>query len=99
MSTCRDINNGVYRTGFAETQEIREKVMQEVYAALDRVEEILSKQRYLTGDQVTEADLRLYPTLVRFDTVYYYFTKVSKNSLVYCQYWQIRSNSLAARIY
>ena len=66
----RDINNGVYRAGFATSQEAYDKAVREVFAGLDRVEEILSKQRYLTGSQLTEADVRLYTPLVRFDCVY-----------------------------
>lgn len=66
----RDINNGVYRAGFAKSQEAYDKAVREVFAALDRVEEILSHQRYLTGSILTEADIRLYVTLARFDCVY-----------------------------
>ncbi len=67
---CRDINNGVYRAGFATSQEAYDKAAKEVFAALDRVEGILSTSRYLTGATITEADVRLYTTLVRFDMVY-----------------------------
>ena len=67
---CRDINNGVYKTGFASTQEAYDVAVRELFAALDRVEEILSRQRYLTGPTMTEADVRLYTTLARFDPVY-----------------------------
>ena len=73
----RDINNGVYRAGFATKQEAYDKAVREVFAALDRVEEILSRQRYLTGSTLTEADVRLYTTLVRFDCVYVGHFKVS----------------------
>ena len=66
----RDINNGVYRSGFATTQEAYDKAVRELFRALDRVEEILSHHRYLTGSCITEADIRLYTTLVRFDLVY-----------------------------
>lgn len=66
----RDINNGVYRAGFATKQEAYDTAVKEVFAALDRVEEILSQRRYLTGSQITEADIRLYTTLARFDCVY-----------------------------
>ncbi len=66
----RDINNGVYRAGFATAQEAYDKAVCEVFAGLDRVEEILSKKRYLTGSTITEADVRLYSTLARFDMVY-----------------------------
>ena len=60
----------MYRSGFATKQEAYDKAVREVFAALDRVEEILSRQRYLTGSTLTEADVRLYTTLVRFDCVY-----------------------------
>ncbi|CEM22098.1 unnamed protein product [Vitrella brassicaformis CCMP3155] len=68
--TYPSINNGVYRCGFAKSQEAHEKASYELFEALDRVESILSKQRYLTGPRFTEADLRLFMTLVRFDEVY-----------------------------
>ncbi|MDP3897902.1 MAG: glutathione S-transferase family protein [Mesorhizobium sp.] len=64
------INNGVYRAGFATTQEAYEEAFDELFAALDRVEEILGRQRYVAGDRITEADWRLFTTLVRFDPVY-----------------------------
>lgn len=64
------INNGVYRAGFATTQEAYEEAFSELFAALDTVEERLSRQRYLVGGHITEADWRLFTTLVRFDPVY-----------------------------
>lgn len=64
------INNGVYRAGFATTQAAYEEAFKELFAALDAVENRLSRQRYLTGDRLTEADWRLFTTLVRFDPVY-----------------------------
>jgi len=64
------INNGVYRTGFATTQSAYEKAFDYLFESLDKVETILSQQRYLTGKQVTEADWRLFVTLIRFDAVY-----------------------------
>ena len=64
------INNGVYRCGFATTQSAYEKAFDQLFAALDEVEQRLSQQRYLVGDQITEADWRLFTTLVRFDAVY-----------------------------
>ncbi|OQM74490.1 glutathione S-transferase family protein [Manganibacter manganicus] len=64
------INNGVYRAGFATTQDAYEEAFGELFAALDRVEDILSRQRYLVGRRMTEADWRLFTTLVRFDPVY-----------------------------
>jgi glutathionyl-hydroquinone reductase len=65
------INNGVYRCGFARTQKAYEFSFRKLFAALDNLEERLGRQRYLVGDRFTEADLRLFPTLVRFDAVYY----------------------------
>ena len=76
----RDINNGVYRAGFATKQEAYDKAVREVFAALDRVEEILSRQRYLTGSTLTEADVRLFTTLVRFDCVYVGHFKVGSTT-------------------
>ncbi|BCG93240.1 glutathione S-transferase family protein [Mesorhizobium sp. 131-2-1] len=64
------INNGVYRAGFATTQVAYEEAFGELFAALDTLEERLSEQRYLVGDRITEADWRLFTTLVRFDPVY-----------------------------
>ena len=66
----RDINSGVYRAGFATAQEAYDVAVREVFPALDRVEEILSRQRYLTGPTITEADVRLYVSLARFDIIY-----------------------------
>ena len=67
----RDVNIGVYRAGFATTQETYEDACREVFAALDWLEALLSRQRYLVGARLTEADWRLFTTLVRFDAVYY----------------------------
>ena len=64
------INNGVYRCGFATTQAAYEEAFADLFSALDRLEELLGRQRYLVGDQITEADWRLFTTLVRFDAVY-----------------------------
>jgi putative glutathione S-transferase len=64
------INNGVYRCGFATTQEAYEEALNELFTALDALEECLSQQRYLVGNTLTEADWRLFTTLVRFDPVY-----------------------------
>jgi len=65
-----NINNGVYKTGFARTQAAYEKAFDKLFSALDEIEYRLAKQRYLVGDRLTEADLRLFPTLIRFDSVY-----------------------------
>ena len=64
------INNGVYRAGFATTQAAYEEALQQLFSMLDKLELRLEKQRYLTGEQITEADWRLFTTLVRFDAVY-----------------------------
>ncbi|MRI82359.1 glutathione S-transferase family protein [Aerococcaceae bacterium DSM 109653] len=66
-----NINNGVYKAGFSTAQEVYEEEVKKVFAALDEVEEILGRQPYLVGDQITEADWRLFTTLIRFDPVYY----------------------------
>jgi putative glutathione S-transferase len=66
----KQINNGVYRAGFATTQEAYEEAFRDLFAALDEVERRLSRQRYLAGSRLTEADWRLFTTLVRFDPVY-----------------------------
>jgi putative glutathione S-transferase len=65
-----NINNGVYKCGFATTQEAYEKNFDALFAALDRIESRLDGQRHLFGDRMTEADWRLFTTLVRFDPVY-----------------------------
>ncbi len=66
-----NINNGVYRAGFATTQEAYEEAFRGVFSALDELEQRLSRQRYLVGPHITEADWRLFCTLIRFDAVYY----------------------------
>jgi putative glutathione S-transferase len=65
------LNNGVYRCGFASTEEAYENSFDALFETLDWLEEILSDQRYVAGDVQTEADWRLFPTLVRFDAVYH----------------------------
>jgi putative glutathione S-transferase len=64
------LNNGVYRCGFATTQEAYEEAVTPLFDTLDWLEDRLSSKRYLTGDQITEADWRLFTTMVRFDAVY-----------------------------
>jgi putative glutathione S-transferase len=66
-----NVNNGVYRAGFAIAQEAYEEAFRGLFAALDELERRLSRQRYLTGPRMTEADWRLFTTLIRFDAVYY----------------------------
>jgi putative glutathione S-transferase len=64
------VNNGVYRAGFATTQEAYEEAVEELFSVLDELEHRLSRSRYLAGGRITEADWRLFTTLVRFDPVY-----------------------------
>jgi putative glutathione S-transferase len=66
-----NINNGVYRAGFATTQDAYEEAFRNLFDTLDEIEETLGKQRYVAGAQITEADWRLFVTLIRFDAVYY----------------------------
>ncbi len=72
------LNNGVYRAGFAHTQEAYEEAANGVFAMLDELEGILSRRRYLAGERLTEADIRLFTTAVRFDLVYYSHFKCNK---------------------
>jgi glutathionyl-hydroquinone reductase len=65
------VNNGVYRSGFATTQESYHEAVTRLFQTLDELEQRLARQRYLVGDQLTEADVRLWVTLARFDAVYY----------------------------
>lgn len=83
-----DVNNGVYKAGFATTQEAYEEAFDALFARLDWLEERLSRQRFLAGDQITEADIRLFTTLVRFDAVYHYHFKCNLRRLVdYSNLW------------
>lgn len=66
-----NINNGVYKTGFATTQVAYEKHARNLFSSLDKLEQHLSRQRYLVAGQITEADWRLFTTLIRFDAVYH----------------------------
>ncbi|MDD1796234.1 glutathione S-transferase C-terminal domain-containing protein, partial [Enterovibrio sp. ZSDZ42] len=77
-----NINNGVYRAGFATTQEAYDEAVDDLFSALDKLEERLAESRYLVGDQITEADWRLFTTLVRFDAVYVGHFKCSRRRIV-----------------
>ncbi len=77
-----NVNNGVYRAGFATTQAAYEEAARALFATLDQLEERLSRQRYLVGRQMTEADWRLFTTLVRFDAVYYSHFKCNLRRIV-----------------
>jgi len=77
-----NVNNGVYRAGFATTQAAYEEAARVLFATLDQLEERLSRQRYLVGRQITEADWRLFTTLIRFDAVYYSHFKCNLRRIV-----------------
>ena len=76
-----DVNNGVYRCGFATSQAAYGRAYDSLFARLDWLEERLRGQRYLVGDRITEADVRLFTTLVRFDAVYHGHFKTNRNKL------------------
>ena len=76
------VNNGVYRAGFATSQEAYEDAARGIFSTLDQLEELLSRQRYLAGKAITEADWRLFTTLVRFDAVYYSHFKCNLRRIV-----------------
>lgn len=76
-----NINNGVYKAGFATTQEAYDKAYLALFAALDKIEERLAKRRFLTGEQITEADWRLFTTLIRFDAVYVGHFKCNRQTI------------------
>ncbi|MGO8877687.1 MAG: glutathione S-transferase family protein [Acidimicrobiales bacterium] len=76
------VNDGVYRTGFAGSQQQYERNVERVFATLDQIEERLAGQRYLFGDEITESDVRLWVTLARFDAVYYSHFKVNLRRVV-----------------
>jgi putative glutathione S-transferase len=77
----REVNNGVYRCGFATTQEAYEAAYDQLFARLDVLEERLVARRFLMGDQVREVDVRLFTTLVRFDAVYHGHFKCNRQKL------------------
>lgn len=76
-----EVNNGVYRCGFAGSQEAYDQAYERLWVAMDWLEERLSTRRYLMGEHITEADVRLFTTLVRFDPVYHGHFKCSRNKL------------------
>ena len=77
-----NINNGVYKAGFSTNQAVYEKEVTKLFAALDKLEEQLANQQFLVGNQLTEADIRLFTTLVRFDAVYFGHFKCNIKALV-----------------
>ena len=76
------VNNGVYKAGFARRQEAYDEAFTALFAALDDLEQRLGRQRFLVGEAITEADWRLFPTLVRFDAVYYSHFKCNQRRLI-----------------
>ncbi|GAB3652187.1 glutathione S-transferase C-terminal domain-containing protein [Nocardioides korecus] len=76
-----EVNNGVYRCGFAGSQEAYEDAYDRLWTAMDWLEERLADRRYLMGDTITEADIRLFTTLARFDAVYHGHFKCNRNKL------------------
>ena len=77
----REVNNGVYKAGFARKQKAYDRAYNMVFNRLDWLEERLANQRYLFGDRLTESDVRLYVTLVRFDCAYYPVFRLNKKLL------------------
>lgn len=75
------VNNGVYRCGFAQTQEAYNKACDELFTTLDEIDAVLATSRYLCGNQVTLADVRLFTTLFRFDIVYYGLFKCNRRRI------------------
>ncbi|MBJ6613445.1 MULTISPECIES: glutathione S-transferase C-terminal domain-containing protein [Streptomyces] len=82
----RDVNNGVYRAGFATGQEEYEAAFTRLFRRLESLERRLERQRYLVGDTITEADIRLFTTLVRFDPVYHGHFK--------CNLWKLTESQV-----
>src|SRR5262249_31009762 len=76
-----NVNNGVYRCGFARSQAAYEAAYDALFETLDELEARLGRQRYLVGRQLTEADWRLFPTLVRFDVAYFSLFKCNKQRI------------------
>ena len=77
----RAINNGVYRCGFAQTQSAYDEAVTELFSTLDRLDQRLSQQRYLFGEQLTLADVRLFTTLIRFDVAYHGIFKCNRRRI------------------
>jgi glutathionyl-hydroquinone reductase len=75
------VNNGVYRCGFAQTQVAYDQACEELFAMLDEIDRVLATQRYLCGDRLTLADVRLFTTLFRFDVVYYSLFKCNQQRI------------------
>ena len=76
------VNNGVYKAGFATTQEAYDGAVHPLFESLDWLEDRLSRNRYLMGDRITEADWRLFTTLIRFDKVYHLHFKCNRRRII-----------------
>ena len=76
------VNNGVYKTGFAASQKAYERAFDQLFSTLDELDTMLGSQKFLTGNYLTEADIRLFTTLVRFDPVYYLHFKCNKKRIL-----------------
>ncbi|SEN05225.1 putative glutathione S-transferase [Mesobacillus persicus] len=77
-----EVNNGVYKCGFAQSQQAYEQAYDALFARLDELEDRLSKQRYLFGDFITDSDVRFYATLIRFDVAYFSAFKTNRNRII-----------------
>ena len=87
-----NVNNGVYRCGFAKSQSAYDEAYDGLFATLDELDQRLSRQRYLVGHQITEADWRLFPTLVRFDVAYFSIFKCNRQRIAdYPNLWNYMS--------
>jgi putative glutathione S-transferase len=87
--TYEKFNNGVYRAGFAASQSAYEQAYRDVFDAMDWMEDRLAQSPYLAGDRITEADWRVFPTLIRFDPVYYPLFKCNRRRLIdYPRLWR-----------
>ena len=94
----RTVNNGVYRAGFAQSQAAYEEAFDQLFATLDRLEERVASGRYLLGDRLSEADLRRFPTLIRFDVACYCASRCNLERLVdYPIFWLCLGNSTSGR--
>ena len=90
------VNNGVYRAGFATKQEAYEEAVTELFASLDWLEDRLGQREWLVGDRLTEADIRLFTTLLRFDPVYFGHFKCNLRRLIdYRHLWSFTRRFLA----
>lgn len=89
------MNNGVYKSGFATTQEAYEVAVKPLFESLDKLEKIIEGKEFLVGGQLTEADVRLFTTLVRFDPVYHGHFKCNLGSIrvSLCQIFLIRAGA------